>query len=556
MKRIVSALISTVMLFTCSTAVFAISDNEENNESIENIIANQEQNNPDDFDENGVRKATPNEITGLSKKVYRYNDETGTQVPHEVKYNIKFDKLYGIIKVDNYYYIPVVAEGSKMTFEFTENSQYAEHPLFSDRVIFSDNDTKWSTRPDGSNPRTLQIYSNNRNYISSDKSIFHKDNSNTYSYDIQGGYNTYMFQNIYADSSIAFINYNILELSETDINDLRTKKLMMQETEDKFGYYPYSTEPLYELIFGESLSAPEGITAPHTYTTKADPHYIYDWKTGTTNRVDNNIDLTFDECYGTIKIYTESGVLTAEASGIDSVIEIPVVKANSKMHIDLSNSKYDAEEYNKNNYSSTDYSERRKCWRYAASNDASRADIIVNGGYSVFVNRDEGNSFGYVSSNEMWYRMDTGFLNYVMNYDGDIEAYVPLKFVLTLDDEQLWELKQFNSVTFNIRSSTWTYSFDGLYETVFNEPAPPTEITNVSADATENDSISVNVDTSCTRGKSVFAVSYKDGVVVDTKDVLGGKATLEGNADNVKVFCWKSLESMIPLCPVGETEVQ
>lgn len=81
------------------------------------------------------------------------------------------------------------------------------------------------------------------------------------------------------------------------------------------------------------------------------------------------------------------------------------------------------------------------------------------------------------------------------------------------------------------------------------------KINSVSAQSS-GDKISVAIDSYFTQGADLFAVSYKDGDAVDCKNITDGKTTLNGNADNVKVFCWKSLESMLPLCPVVNQPVQ
>ena len=579
MKKFISIFICVVMLFTCSASVFAYFDNRITTESIENIIAEQAKNNPDDFDENGVRKSKEGKLTGnTAKRSFITNFETGKQESFSVGYNICFDKLYGFAEVNEYTSVAVVESGSSMTIEFTENSQYAEHPLFSDKATLSEDGTKWSTAYSGKNPLDLEIYSNNNNYVSNDKNIFHKDGENTYRYEIQDGMNIYSFKTVYLPYSYSgselLKSQIVLGLSKEDIDRLKETKTLSLNTASKYGMYTYAVEPVYELLFGEKISTPDGVAQTQEYTTKADIEYVYNPETKIYDkRVDNNIELTFDECYGVIQIDTASytagriGTLRAERAGIDPIIEIPVVKANSKMHIKLpDNSQYDTENYNKDNYTLTGNEEswqmpsRRKYWRYfeAYSNNSNDgAEISVSGGGSVMIFEDSGTSYDYVSNKEMWYSIDEGLNDYVMNYAEDIEAFIPLKFVLALNDEQLWELKQFNTVSNHISSHIWTYSFDGLYEVVFNETAPPTEIADVSANMdTDNNNISVSVDASCTRGKSLFAVSYKNGAIVDTDKVVGGTATLEGSADKVKVFCWKSLESMIPLCPIGEATVQ
>ena len=182
----------------------------------------------------------------------------------------------------------------------------------------------------------------------------------------------------------------------------------------------------------------------------------------------------------------------------------------------------------------------------------------TNGGQSVRIFEDADALYNYISDKEMWYSMSNGLYDYVLQYGGDVEEYITLKFVLALNDEQLWELKNFNCVTSPTASASrpWTYAFDGLYETVFGEPAPATKINEVSASADSDNKITVTVDSSYTRGRNVFAVSYKGGALVDSEAVADGTATLEGNADTVKVFCWRDFKSMVPLCPAGEATVQ
>jgi hypothetical protein len=106
------------------------------------------------------------------------------------------------------------------------------------------------------------------------------------------------------------------------------------------------------------------------------------------------------------------------------------------------------------------------------------------------------------------------------------------------------------------------YGYDGTrvqrmalndgYNYVVIDPA----INEVTA-TSNGDEISVNVDSYFTQGGDLLVSSYTDdGVLIDMKKVVDGSAALNGNADNVKVFFWKSIDSMTPLCDVKSTAVE
>lgn len=63
-------------------------------------------------------------------------------------------------------------------------------------------------------------------------------------------------------------------MSEKDIDRLKETKTLFLNTASEYGMeydmYSNTVEPVYELLFGESISAPDGVAQTQKYNTKAD----------------------------------------------------------------------------------------------------------------------------------------------------------------------------------------------------------------------------------------------------------------------------------------------
>ena len=69
----------------------------------------------------------------------------------------------------------------------------------------------------------------------------------------------------------------------------------------------------------------------------------------------------------------------------------------------------------------------------------------------------------------------------------------------------------------------------------------------------ENDSVVVRADVSDIENASVFCAGTSGGILTGIERInADGSAVLPGGTDSVKIFCWSSMEDMIPLCEAIE----
>ncbi|MGN1115232.1 MAG: leucine-rich repeat domain-containing protein, partial [Candidatus Ornithomonoglobus sp.] len=89
------------------------------------------------------------------------------------------------------------------------------------------------------------------------------------------------------------------------------------------------------------------------------------------------------------------------------------------------------------------------------------------------------------------------------------------------------------------------------------EQAPVPEITSAEAVTDEETGvITVSVSVSdIPAGAALIAVGYSGGYVSSAARIENGTAELEAGASEVKVFCWRSLKHMVPLCNAKTVEI-
>ncbi len=602
-KKLLAVLVCAAMALAGVPGLTVCAEEYDEYPGLEEALKDQKENHPEDFDQNGVRKAREFIFKNASYECRRtmFEDEVPGMNSDPVKflYDVDFEEYYGMLILEvegSEIIVPVVREGSKMHVHFTQNGQWVKPPIFCDEVVRNENGLGWHIDEDNdgnyefqggflSIREVLAPYKGEIDFAGWQSNAdevkdleIGAEGEDKYWFKISSGLNKYLLDSVYLWNG--HINWDeipvgtVLAVNDEQIEEFRETGIMNfpNSADWRDDAYSWTYDGLYEMLFGKGLPLPQ-IIEPHEYITKADVEYCENLETGIYDRrVDHNIELTFDGCYGVIQMDAASrtmerdGTVVAERAGIDPIIEIPVVKAGSKMDVKLLNevnTNYDgvwdfslsySPEALKDDGGPVTSAAMAYFYYGAYYDDNGKLAISYSHGGEV-TEGDMGNRFNYISEREIEYKMLPGTIDYLAAMGWDIMSFLTMKFVIALTDSQIIEL--YNNKTITDLESGETVAIPGLYEAVFGSDLPAPEIGTPEI-TVSGGTLSITVAAeNVPETAELIAISYgTDGGLVDIAPVENGEATLTGEgAKTVKVFCWESLESMRPLCEAKVVEV-